>query len=245
LENSSDDLQEVVTEVRQVKGAPVPFSAWFPGVFIHPVKLFQRIDERGPRSADWIVPTLVTIALSFTGAALAATIDSFAASLHDLEETASAVLRHSALVLQEDIGSVSPLGFLLLYPIIAPIGIWFGAAFCWLLAFVSTQRSVSFRECLSILGAMTVVRIMGDLLSLLVTLISGTAFSFNINELLTFDLVGWPAVLAEALQPFAVYQFAVLLIGLYVFGAMTKKRAILTGTALILLYILLVYLTTQ
>jgi Yip1 domain len=210
---------------------------WFPGVLIHPVKLFRGIDRRGPKLEDWMLPVLALVFLSLIVSGLDLVSESFASIRNSMDDTASIALHRYTLEFDGANKALSTALTLLSSPVVLVITIMAGAAVIWIIGLIAAPKKLSFKACLSIAGVHQLVAFIAAVLMLIIIPIRGSACSFRIDRIFQIDPENALLAFLAGIQLFTIFKFVIVMIGLYVFGRMTKTRAMLTALAVLIVIV--------
>ncbi|GEM_PF-257504 len=256
-DSATSSVPESAAESGMIAEAPPPeeplsLTDKFIGVLTEPSPTFENVRAAGPRVSDWLVPVLLLMIVIAVGTLARFSNPEFAAQIQQAQQSQFQKQVESGDMTQEQadqarqqmegmkgffpvIGAVTgAIGYFIFFFIIALL--------YWLMVRFIMRGDATYSLVLSALGLVGFINIIDQLVSLLLTYVTGKPFA-NLSPVLFMDVniadMSFMVKVMMLLNPIAIWATWVLGIGLEKVGSISRAKGLIAAFSLYIIFTLL------
>ncbi len=242
IDSQLTEPTETISPQRNTGAPGLRFSDWFPGVFLHPVRLFAGIRTRGPRHSDWLIPlSILFLLLAVVMFGIVSSVRLFGNLDEVIQDTSTILLPNTNFSPVDVLQRLSEVSFgqalvaILSSPILLLAGILFKAFIIWVFVKLIVSRDFPFKASLSILGVITIVSITAIVLKFAFFAIAGYPAPLSLAG--AFDVVkmGPMYLLLSNINPFSIYKIILIGLGVHYLVDAKVSRSFLAAMVILVL----------
>lgn len=233
---------ETNTTQQNGEGSSLRFSDWFPGAFLHPVRLFTGIRKRGPRHGDWLIPlAILFLLLTVVIFSIVSSVRLFGNLDEVIQDTSTILLPNTNFSPVDVLQRISEVSFgkalvaILTFPVLLFVSILFKAFIIWVFVKLLISRDFPFKASLSILGVITIVSIAAIVLKFAFFAIAGYPAPLSLASAFDVGKMGPMYLLLSNINPFSIYKIILIGLGVHYLVDARVSRSILAATVILVL----------
>jgi hypothetical protein len=231
----SDETTPIESAAEQALPQVEPLSVTdkFIGILTEPAETYGNVRDAGPRKSDWVAPLLLLCVIAVLSTIVRFSNAEFAQTIRDQQAAKMQQMIDAGKMTQEQADQAldmstrmqkifAPVGALVGVPIV----FFLGAMVFWLLVRYALKGPIAYSGMLSIVGLTLFIDGIDQIVSLIVGYASNNLLaSFSPALFMKPDLQSTTYKLASALDPIAIWKYAVFAIGVKTVAKVSAAKA--------------------